>query len=32
VLAGVFVVSWLVALIVWRSGKIEERWSRNLAG
>jgi nickel/cobalt transporter (NiCoT) family protein len=30
-IVALFVVSWLLALIVWRYGKIEERWSRNLA-
>jgi nickel/cobalt transporter (NiCoT) family protein len=29
-IVALFVVSWLVALGVWRFGKIEERWSRNL--
>ena len=27
VIVGVFVVTWLVALAVWRFGRIEERWS-----
>jgi nickel/cobalt transporter (NiCoT) family protein len=29
-IVGLFVVSWLVALLVWRFGRIEERWSRAL--
>jgi high-affinity nickel-transport protein len=31
-IAGLFVVSWLVALPIWRFGRIEERWSSDLAG
>jgi high-affinity nickel-transport protein len=31
VIVGLFVVTWLVALAVWRYGRIEERWSRHLA-
>jgi hypothetical protein len=27
VIVGMFVVTWAVALLVWRIGKIEERWS-----
>jgi high-affinity nickel-transport protein len=30
-IVALFVVSWLVAITVWRYGRIEERWSRNLA-
>jgi nickel/cobalt transporter (NiCoT) family protein len=30
-IVGLFVVSWLVALAVWRFGRIEERWSEQLA-
>ena len=30
-IVGLFVVSWLVALGVWRFGRIEERWSAGLA-
>jgi high-affinity nickel-transport protein len=30
-IVGLFVGSWLVALAVWRFGRIEERWSRHLA-
>lgn len=30
VIVGLFVVSWLVALAVWRFGNIERRWSANL--
>jgi high-affinity nickel-transport protein len=29
-IVALFVVSWLVAIAVWRFGRIEERWSRNL--
>ena len=32
IIVGLFVVSWLVAVSVWRFGKIEQRWSENLAG
>lgn len=31
-MVALFVVSWLVAITVWRVGRIEERWSRKLAG
>jgi high-affinity nickel-transport protein len=31
VIVGVFVVAWLVALAVWRFGRIEQRWSDRLA-
>jgi high-affinity nickel-transport protein len=31
-IVGLFVLSWLVALAVWRFGRIEERWSSHLAG
>ena len=30
-IAGVFVLTWVVALGVWRFGRIEQRWSRNLS-
>ena len=30
-IVGVFVLTWLVALAVWRFGRIEERWSVRLA-
>lgn len=30
-IVALFVVSWLVALAIWRFGNIEERWSRNFA-
>jgi high-affinity nickel-transport protein len=30
-IAALFVVAWAVALAVWRYGRIEERWSANLA-
>jgi nickel/cobalt transporter (NiCoT) family protein len=32
VIVGLFVVAWVVALAVWRFGRIEERWSAELAG
>jgi len=28
---GLFVLAWAVALAVWRFGRIEERWSSDLA-
>jgi high-affinity nickel-transport protein len=31
-IVGLFVLSWLTALAVWRFGRIEERWSHNLTG
>jgi nickel/cobalt transporter (NiCoT) family protein len=31
VIVGLFVVTWLVALAVWRLGRIEERWTTHLA-
>jgi high-affinity nickel-transport protein len=27
---GIFVLTWVVALTVWRLGRIEERWSANV--
>jgi high-affinity nickel-transport protein len=30
-IVGLFVVSWLIAIAVWRFGRIEEKWSANLA-
>jgi high-affinity nickel-transport protein len=30
-IVGLFVLAWLVAIAVWRFGRIEERWSANLA-
>jgi len=30
VIAGLFVLTWMVALAVWRFGRIEERWGANL--
>jgi high-affinity nickel-transport protein len=30
-IVGLFVVAWLVAVAVWRFGRIEQRWSANLA-
>ena len=29
-IVGLFVVSWLVAIAVWRYGHIEEKWSAHL--
>ena len=29
VIVGVFVVAWVGALVIWRYGRIEERWSRS---
>jgi len=31
-IVGLFVVTWVVALAVWRIGRIEERWTSDLAG
>jgi high-affinity nickel-transport protein len=31
-IVGLFVVTWLVALAVWRFGRIEDRWTRHLRG
>jgi high-affinity nickel-transport protein len=31
-IVGLFVGSWVIALLVWRFGRIEERWSKSLAG
>jgi high-affinity nickel-transport protein len=30
-IVGLFFVSWLIAILVWRFGHIEEKWSANLA-
>jgi high-affinity nickel-transport protein len=30
-IVGLFLASWVLALLVWRFGRIEERWSANLA-
>jgi high-affinity nickel-transport protein len=30
-IVGLFVVTWVVALVVWRYGRVEEKWSANLA-
>jgi high-affinity nickel-transport protein len=30
-IVGLFVVTWVIALLVWRLGKIEEKWSAHLA-
>jgi high-affinity nickel-transport protein len=30
-IAGLFVLAWVVALLVWRIARIEERWSAGLA-
>ena len=31
VIVGLFVLTWLVALLVWRFGRIEEKWNADLA-
>ncbi|MHA3701356.1 Nickel transporter NicT [Jatrophihabitans sp. YIM 134969] len=31
-IVGLFVVAWAVAVLVWKYGRIEERWSAGLAG
>jgi high-affinity nickel-transport protein len=31
IIVGVFVVTWIVALAVWRFGKIEHKWERQMA-
>ncbi len=30
VIVGLFVVTWVVAVVVWRFGRIEERWESRL--
>jgi high-affinity nickel-transport protein len=30
-IVGLFVVSWLIAISIWRFGRVEERWSAHLA-
>nr|GIF69294.1 hypothetical protein Ais01nite_73290 [Asanoa ishikariensis] len=30
-IVGLFVVSWLVAIAIWRFARVEERWSANVA-
>ena len=32
IIVGLFVASWLIALGLWRFGRIEQRWSTNLTG
>jgi high-affinity nickel-transport protein len=32
VIVGMFIVTWIVALAVWRFGRIEEKWSAGLRG
>jgi nickel/cobalt transporter (NiCoT) family protein len=32
VIVGMFVLTWAVALVVWRYGNVEEKWSANLKG
>jgi len=32
VIVGMFVLTWTIALSVWRFGRIEERWSASIAG
>jgi high-affinity nickel-transport protein len=29
-IVGLFIVTWVIALAVWRFGRIEERWSAHL--
>ncbi len=31
IIVGLFVTSWLIAVLVWKFGRIEQRWSSNLA-
>lgn len=31
IIVGVFVVTWVVALAVWRFGDIEQKWERQIA-
>ncbi len=31
VIVGMFVAAWIIALMVWRVGRIEERWAGDLA-
>ena len=31
-IVALFVLAWVVALVVWRIGRIEERWTSDLAG
>jgi high-affinity nickel-transport protein len=31
-IVGLFLLAWALALAVWRFGRIEERWSSDLAG
>jgi high-affinity nickel-transport protein len=31
-IVGLFIVTWIVALLVWRYGRIEEKWSARLHG
>jgi nickel/cobalt transporter (NiCoT) family protein len=31
-IVGLFIVTWIVALLVWRYGRIEEKWSARLQG
>ncbi len=30
VIVGIFVVTWIIALVVWRVGRVEEKWSATL--
>lgn len=32
IIVALFVISWLLAISIWRFGRIEERWSTNLSG
>jgi high-affinity nickel-transport protein len=31
-IVGLFLLSWVVAIAVWRFGRIEQKWSSHLAG
>ncbi len=30
-IVGLFVAAWIVAIAIWKIGRVEERWSTNLA-
>ena len=31
IILGMFAATWIIALAIWRVGRIEERWTRSLA-
>jgi high-affinity nickel-transport protein len=31
IIVGMFVATWAIALVIWRVGRIEERWSSHLS-